>query len=150
MNPDTGQFHELMSKEAALQVAEREEARSNAYDKHRNKSKYPLHPKDADLVVKAAQKRVPVHWPIFTKGESYEIVIGDSTGSYRLDEVLVKDIVLKPMTEFPADPVGQVFELKGYKFRVRKVIGRTYQYPPSDERHLVVRPVIGRPQNYVK
>lgn len=81
---------------------------------------------------------VPAHWPIFALGEIYEI--DDST--FELIRVTAKDLEFSLRStqgkETTGCVKGQLYEIKGYKFRMRTVEG------------YVFRPEVGRPRNYME
>lgn len=139
MNPNTGEFHELMMKETSKRLAEDEERREKVRAKRKGKS--ILHPDHEDLIFKASRKPVPASWPIFTIGERYEITIDGLVGTYELMEIRGRDMILGIVGKsFPLHASGQVFEIKDHKFRLRK----------RNRREFWIRPVVGNPHNYLE
>jgi len=144
MNSDTD-FHEL-GEQSEASKALMEEKKNIIKRHHQNqrargvRNPLPLHPRHVDLVLRANKKPVPAHWPIFTIGE--EIEMGGSVA--KLLRVNMRDLLLK----FNSRAVGWErylllsgeFEIKGHKFRCRMTRGE----------FIVIRPLKGRPRNYVK
>lgn len=147
MNPDTGTFHPIDKHgNIELDLAEQEEARSEAYKRHDaryagKKQKFPLHPKSADLYAKAMKQKVPEHWPIFSLGEKIEI---DGT-EFLVKEIHRKDIILKAITDVN---LPDSFFIKDYEFRCRK---RKFIKPLVGlaEAIFTIRPVKGQPHHYL-
>lgn len=156
MDPKSGMFHELeptnnmdkdrherRMRELSKALAEKDDDRDGVYKRHFQQTNDPrarLHPGMADLVIKATKERVPAHWPIFSVGEGFDI------GGDYAEIVKIHSNDLEIGVEFLAKdlPVGEVIEIKGHKFRVRKSTKMQSRF------NFLLRPIVGRPHNYVK